>query len=194
MNICYIDILKKMVIYYIHKIRYVIKFKETVDYFDVVLQKQIDTRFKCADCSTREINVIRFELSEDKRLCDSEYMKKYSTLFANYNIRYKFLELNNSPDKYNVIKYIYKIVECYDIRLLKYYKLEKMEDGIGMGVIMSYEEFEYYFETMLEEFHLFLNTWEFEDGEKKFIDSIVMDEKLKPNIEFAGWIDEWITC
>lgn len=62
-----------------------------------------------------------------------------------------------------------------------------------MGVIMSYEEFEYYFETMLEEFHLFLNTWEFEDGENKFIDSIVMDDKLKPNIEFAGWIDEWIT-
>ena len=47
---------------------------------------------------------------------------------------------------------------------------------------------------MLEEFHLFLNTWDFEDGEKKFIYSIVMDEKLKPNIEFAGWIDEWITC
>lgn len=183
-----------MVMDIVHKIRYVIKFKEPVDYFNIVLQKQIDARFKCANCSTREINVIKFGLSEDKRLYDSEYMKKYSTLFANYNIRYKFLELNNSPDKYNKIKDIYKTCETYDIRQLKYYKLEKVEDGVGMGVIMPYDEFEYYFETMLEEFHLFLNTWEFEDGEKKFIDSIAMDEKLKPNIEFAGWIDEWITC
>lgn len=65
-----------------------------------------------------------------------------------------------------------------------------------MGVIIPYEEFEYYFETMLNEFHLFLNNWEFEDGEKKFIDSIIMDEKLKLklNIEFVGWIDKWVIC
>lgn len=183
-----------MVMELVHRIRYVIKFKEPVDYFNVVLQKQIDTRFKCADSSTKKINVIKFVLSEDKRLSDSEYMKKYSTLFVNYNISYKFLELNNCPNKYNIIKDIYKKIKRYNMSELKYYKLEKVEDGVGMGVIMPYDEFEYYFETMLNEFHLFLNTFEFEDGEKKFIDSIVMDKKLKPNIEFAGWIDEWITC
>lgn len=178
-----------MVMDVVHRIRYVIKFKEPVDYFDVVLQKQIDTRFMCTDCSSTNITVIKLD-SNDERLSNSEYMKKYSTLFTNYNIRYKFLELNNSPNKYDIIKELYIKFLTFGIREIQYYKLEKIEDGVGMGVIMSYEEFEYYFETMLDQFHLFLNTWEFEDKEKKFIDSIVMDEKL--NIEFAGWIDEWI--
>lgn len=179
----------------IHRIKYVIKFKEPVDYFNVLLQKQIEARFACDSCTTTEINVIKFELWNDwnnKRLSDSEYMKKYSELFTNYNIRYKFLELNNSLNKYDKIKNIYQAYETYDIRELKYYKLEKVENGVGMGTIMTYEEFENYFETMLEEFHLFLNTWKFTDEEKIFIDSIVMDEKLKSNIKFAGWIDEWV--
>ena len=128
-----------MVMNIVHKIRYVIKFKKPVDYFDIVLQKQIDTRFKCADSSTTIITVSKFELWNDKRLLDSEYMKKYSTLFANYNIRYNFLELNNCPYKYYKIKDIYETCKTYDIRGLKYYKLEKMKDGVGMGVIMSYE-------------------------------------------------------
>jgi len=182
-----------MVMTIVHKIKYVIKFKEPVDYYNVVLQKQIDARFKCSDDSTMDIIVINLDLN-NKRLYDTEYMKKYSTLFANYDIRCKFLGLNNCPDKYNKIKDIYKTYETYDISELKYYKLEKVENGNDMGVIMSYEEFEYYYETMLNEFHLFLNTFEFEDEEKKFIDSIIMDEKLKLNIDFAGWIDEWITC
>ena len=178
-----------MVMDVVHRIRYVIKFKEPVDYFDVVLQKQIDTRFMCTDCSSTNITVIKLD-SNDERLSNSEYMKKYSTLFTNYNIRYKFLELNNSPNKYDIIKELYIKFLTFGIREIQYYKLEKVEDEVGMGIIIPYEEFEHYFETMLDEFHLFLNTWEFEDGEKRFIDSIVMDEKL--NIEFAGWIDEWI--
>lgn len=185
-----------MVIMVVHKIRYVIKFKELLDYFNVVLQKQIDTRFKCNKCSTNKIYIIDFGISDDKRLFNSEYIKKYSTLFLNNNIRYEFLKLNNSPDKYQIIKELYKKFLDYDTIVLQHYKLEKIVDGVGMDVIIPYEEFEYYFETMLNEFHLFLNNWEFEDGEKKFIDSIIMDEKLKLklNIEFVGWIDKWVIC
>ena len=90
-------------------------------------------------------------------------MKKYYTLFANHNIRYKFLELNNSQNKYEIIQKLYiKFLTC-NIREIQYQGLEKIEDGSGMGIIMSYEEFEYYFETMLIQFHLFLNAKEFED-------------------------------
>ena len=179
-----------MVMDIVHNIEYIVTFNKPVDYFDTVLQKQIDTRFKCEKCSSEEIIVIKLKYSDDILLC-SEFIEKFGSLFNNYDIRYNFLELNNSPNKYKIINELYKKFCLYNIRELRHYKLEKVEDGVGMEVIISYEEFEYYFETMLEELHLFLNTYEFTDGEKKFIDSIVMDEKLKPNIKFAGWIDEW---
>lgn len=183
----------------VHTVKYVIKFKNPVDYFDIVLQKQIDARFKFANGTSEEIIVI--DLTSDSRFLDSEYMKKYSELFLSRDLRYKFLELNNSPDKYSIIDEIFKKFILYRL-FSKYYDNEFIDvfntcekTCVTIGDLIKIhdkDEFNYCFETMLEEFHFFLNTFQFADEEKKFIDSIVMDDEIKSNIEFAGWIDEWI--
>jgi len=46
---------------------------------------------------------------------------------------------------------------------------------------------------MLEEFKVFLDTFEFNDNEKKIIKNFISDEKIKSNIKFIGWKDYWIT-
>lgn len=191
-----------MVVDIIHTVKYVIKFKNPVDYFDIVLQKQIDARFKFANGTSEEICVI--DLTFDRRFLDSEYMKKYSELFLSrdLNLRYNFLELNNSHDKYSIIEKLFKDLSLYNNPLSKYYlneyhdvfkKCKKTSVTIrDLKKMDDKDEFSHCIETMLEEFHFFLNTFQFTDEEKKFINSIVMDDKIKSNIEFAGWIDEWM--
>lgn len=184
-----------MVFKIVHTVKYVIKFKNPIDYFDIVLQKQIDARFKFANGTSEKIIVI--DLTSDSRFLDSEYMKKYSDLFLSHDLRYKFLELNNSPDKYSIIEKIFT-----DLSLKNKYYLNEFIDVFDtckktcvtirdLKKIRDKDEFNYCFETMLEEFHFFLNTLQFIDEEKKFIDSIVMDDEIKSNIEFAGWIEEY---
>ena len=58
---------------------------------------------------------------------------------------------------------------------------------------ISSQEFEYNVDLMLEEFKLFTNKFEFNENEKRIIESFVSDEKIKSNIKFIGWKDYWIS-
>ena len=166
-----------MVMDIVHKIKYVIEFKQPVDYFNVILQKQIDLRLKF-DGNINIINVLDLD-NGNERLYGTTYYSKYKSYFHNFKIK-SFLTLNDSPDKYKIINKIYKemLYDKYFNELIK---------------VKSYEEFEYEFDLMLEEFKVFCDNFEFNSDEVKIINSIMEDENLKSNIKFYGWKDYWIT-
>jgi hypothetical protein len=161
-----------MVMDLVHKLEYIIEFIEPIDYFNVILQKQIDLRIKYKG-DVEKIVIVNLDRSSD-RLNSSDFMKKHDRDFNNFSYyRVNFLELNNSPDKYSHIKYLYK----------------KIKDDCDK----SLEEYEYNFDLMLEEFKLFVDKFEFNSDEKRIIDAFVLDKKIKSNIKFIGWKDYWIT-
>jgi hypothetical protein len=154
-----------------HHIQYKLYWINPVDYFDVVLQKQIDLRTKL---EINENYIVVVKLTCDKRFSDSEFYKKYKTLFNNINdFGFSFLKLNSSQQKYTIIKTIY-------------YELKEKQSEYAK---MSLEEFEYKIDLMLEEFKLFLDKFEFNENEKKIIEAFTLDEKLKSNIKFIEWDD-----
>lgn len=163
----------------VHKIRYIIEFKQPVDYFDVILQKQIDLRLKFEGNENR---IIVLDLSDcNQSLSKSKYYSKYKSLFNNYNLRISHLELINSSDKYDIIKHIYSNQKENNSLIFK----DKKSN--------SYDEFEYEFDLMLEELNVFCNTFEFDSNQNKIINSIIEDPNLKSNIKFCGWQDYWVT-
>ena len=173
-----------------HRLKYVIEFIEPVDYFDIVLQKQIDLRLKYTG-NTKLIQIVEFGHHYhgfDDRLAKSNFMSKYSNSYNDYNfLRISLLELNNKPEKYEIIKNIYQ--SCTKYVRYGHHIPDILYDNDG--IIVSLEEFEYKMDIMLEEFKLFTNTFEFSEDEKKIINAFVLDEKIKPNIKFAGWRDYW---
>jgi len=183
-----------MVMDIIHKIKYVIEFKNPVDYFNVILQKQIDLRLKF-NGDENCITILDFDPVNEKRLKDTKFILNYGDVFSNYNIigQNSYYKLDNNPDKYNELKNRYnsigKIVSHWTPKIL----IHKDNNNNNNKTIVSYEEFEYNFDLMLEEFKLFCNFFEFNEDEKKIISSIVEDPSLKSNIKFIGLKDYWIS-
>jgi hypothetical protein len=174
-----------MVLDIVHKIVYEIQFNQPVDYFDVILQKQIDLRLKIKG-NVKKIEVIELN-NENEVFKKSTFYEKYKIIFEDYtNFRTSFLSLINNPEKYSIYKKIYEKIKQDELYKDKYYNndIYKAE---------SYEEFEYNFDLVLEEFKLFLDKFEFDENLKKIIDSFVLDEKINTNIKFIGWRDYWIT-
>jgi hypothetical protein len=183
-----------MVMDLIHKLEYVIEFIDPVDYFDVVLQKQIDLRLRY-EGNTKKIVIVdfdnRFDGTVNSRLVSSCFIKKYTRYFNDCShFRGSLLELNNSADKYNDVKYIYNKLTNERGYNRNYLPVYIYNDD---GDIISYEEFEYNVDLMLEEFKLFVDKFEFNSDEKRITDAFVLDEKIKSNIKFIGWRDYWIT-
>ena len=160
---------------YSHQIQYKIIFTKPVDYFDIVLQKQINLRQKF---NINENGAIVVQLDIDKRFIKSEFIKKYMIFYDPYFFDFSFLQLNNHPDKYKFIKKLYEKAKITDITFNNSLLCQK-----------SYEEFEHEIELMLEEFKLFLDKFEFNEDEQKIINSFILDDNLKSNIKFIGWID-----
>jgi len=96
-----------MVFDIIHKIKYVIEFKEPVDYFDVILQKQIDMRLKFYG-NENELTLINLD-SYNERLSYSKFFHTYEKYFMLYNKKKSFFELINSPYKYEIIINIFQM-------------------------------------------------------------------------------------
>jgi hypothetical protein len=172
-----------------HKLKYVIEFKNPVDYFDVILQKQIDLKLKF-ESDVNSITVTDLGI-DDKKLKNNTFFSKYEQTFRNPSLRKSFLELNNDPHKYSFAKKIYN----YSNKCLKY-GYQSWHDcelflSLSKEKNISYEEFEYNFDVMLEEFKLFCDFLELDEDEKKILDSIVKDDNLKSNIKFFGWKDYW---
>ncbi len=182
-----------MVMDIVHKIKYVIEFKQPVDYFNVILQKQIDLRQKF---SGNENNIIILELdSSHKRLTETNFYSKFGKIFSNHNYfgRKSYLDLSNDSNKYVTFKDFYKdATERSKYMLLPEYFLD-LDETVILKKIVSYEEYEYKVDLLLEEFTLFCNTFEFNLDERKIIDSIILDPNLKSNIKFCGWKDYWET-
>ena len=166
----------------VHKLKYIIVFKEPVDYFNVILQKQIDLRLK---------------FSGNERLYDSKFYHTYKEYFTSYNFQKSFLILKNSSDKCETIKYLYeslsKNVLSNNYKYIpNFLKIENsLFNSDSNDKIISYKEFEYIFDLMLEELLLFCDDFKFDNDEQKIINSIIQDENLNSNIEFCGWKDYW---
>jgi hypothetical protein len=181
-----------MVMDIVHTIKYVIEFKQPVDYFNVILQKQIDLRLKF---SGNVNNIIVFDLNtNNKRFTETNFYSKYKNTFSNFGVigQNNYSDLTNLPNKYFILKHIFN-----EINFLKYIdewtpELLLKKDGNKIEIV-SCEEFEYNVDLMLEEFKVFCDNFEFNLDEKKIIDSIIQDENLKSNIKFCGWKDYWET-
>lgn len=170
------------------KIQYKIIFKEKVDMINIISSKNNIDLTKLFDryenkfvSETNQFVIV--DLTKDERFIKSKFNEKYK--FHNNCNYYNFslLEINNSPNKYEYLKKLYLKIEknkktnCgYD-----YYLFQLKE--------MSYEEFEYEIDLMLEEFKLFLDKFEFDDIENIIINILSNDEKIKSKIIFIGWID-----
>jgi len=175
-----------MVMDIVHKIKYVIEFKNPVDYYNVILQKQIDLRLKF-EGNENCITIFDFD-SYNERLVDTIFFSKYKDIFSNNNIigRISYLNFYDDPDRYLILKDKYKLLEKN--RWTPKILISKEDNNS----IISYEEFEFNIDVMLEEFKLFCKFFEFNEDEKKIISSIVEDTNLKSNIKFMGWKDYWI--
>jgi hypothetical protein len=160
----------------VRKIQYKIEFVNKVDWFDVILQKQIELRKKFVKCD--ENHVVIIELDNCKKFLNSDFMNKYSWIYIDpYSFDFSFLKLNNSPDKYKLIRQLFNKIN-YD------------KGDIFCNIEnLSYEEFEHKIDHMLEEFKLFLDKYEFDEDTKKIIEAFTLDEKIKSNIKFIGWTD-----
>ena len=174
----------------VHKIKYVIEFKNPVDYFDVILQKQIDLRLEF-DGNENCITILDFD-SGNKRLRDTKFFSNYEDIFSNYDVigQISYFKLYEDPDKYTHLKYRYERIE----KKISHWTPKILLSGEDNNLVVSYEEFEYNIDIMLEEFKLFCKFFEFNEDEKRIILSIVEDQNLKSNIKFIGWRDYWITC
>ncbi len=176
-----------------HSLYYVIEFKEPVDYFDVLLQKQIDLRLKF------EPNVNYILIS--KIHTDSHTMKPFyeqvekifesnpkelQNIYQSYECGgINFLELLNDPDKSNKFK---KILDTIIKKKFNPFNDSNKSDFDPKDFI-QYEEFEYKFDLVLEELKIFVNTLKLEPNQTKLLESFSLDPKIIPNIKFIGWKD-----
>lgn len=182
-----------MVFSIVHKLEYIIEFKTPIDYFDVFLQKQIDLRLKFVGNESR-ITIVEFDNSNIK-FKESEFNKKYTNSYQDYNLfsRISFLELNNRVDKYTICKKVYDKLLHLKITDNDWKWMPEIflkDNNIKM---VSYDEFEFNVDTMLNELNILCNEYEFTNDEKKIIDAFTNDSNLKSNIKFIGWKDYWIT-
>ena len=102
-----------MVFFYSHNLVYQIEFKIPVNWFNVILQKQIDLKFKFVK-ATESIITIKtyFDIVNLQHFVKNELLKQtHEKLSRNYiqlskkiNLeKIELLELNDDPDKYNKI-------------------------------------------------------------------------------------------
>lgn len=156
-----------MVMNIVHKIKYVIEFKNPADYFNVILQKQIDLRLKFDD----NVNCIIIFDSDpyNKRLENTNFFSNYKDSFSKYNIigPKSYLNFYDNPNRYSILKDEYISLEKSVYRLTPKILLSKEDNNS----IVSYEEFEFNIDVMLEEFKLFCKFFEFNEDEKKIISS-----------------------
>lgn len=134
-------------------------------------------------CNNESNEIKILDLKTDVRFMSSSFVKKYKFYDDVFFNSISFLELNNSLDKYEIIKKLYnKIINDKNKQKIFSFYLFQFRD-------MSYDEFEYEIELMLEEFKLFLNHFEFNEDEKEIINVFTQDKNLNSNIKFIGWID-----
>jgi len=174
-----------MVMETVHRLRYIIKFDKPVDYFDVFLQKQIDTRIKFGG---DENLVILFDfnyMSNDDRF--RHLINNYFCIKAHNNLLWEGLEyidhtyepsnfVNMVKDSDKIKKYINKSYPTFH----KYYKN------------LEFSDYEKHMNNALEQFQLFITNFEFNADEKKVLNAFLLDDKVKTNIKFVGWEDYWI--
>lgn len=160
----------------LHYIQFKLIFEKPVDYFEVVLQKQIDLKQKF---KIDKKKVIVVDLKNDKRFLKSDFNKKYGFNFnSNPYFEFSFISLMESKNKYQQYKNIYGNIQrrTHNSHHTKYYD-------------MSYEEFEYDMDLMLEEFKLFLDNFELNDKELAIYKAFKFDKKLNSNIRYFYWDD-----
>ena len=136
------------------------------------------------------ITIFNFD-AKNKKLKNTNFFSKYGDSFSNYQIfgQISYSSLYENPNIYTILKDRYKSIE----KNVKHWTPKILLSNEDKNSIVSYEEFEYNIDIMLEEFKLFCNFFEFNEDEKKIISSFVDDPNIKSNIKFIGFKDYWIT-
>lgn len=166
-----------------HRIKFVIEFENPVDYFNVILQKQIDLRLKF-DGNEKQIilfdfdfNNVRFNMTESILM----FINNYSLIG-----QISYLQFNTTLNKHQRLKKIYKSMKKQKFGFIP--EIFLSEDK----TIISFDKYEHIMNTMLEELKLMCDNFEFSEDEKKIIKSIIEDPNLKSNVKFIGFDDYWI--
>ena len=121
------------------------------------------------------------ELENHDKICD-----KYYEISQKINLdKISFLELNNNPNKYNIIRYIYT-ADTYK-QLFAENKLNDIIDAHIEKNKLDFEETVHKLELFLEEFKLFVNNLKLEKSEQNIINSIIHNPLSSSNIKFIGW-------
>ena len=178
-----------MVMDIIHKLKYVIKFKNPVDIFDVIKRIQIQLRH---DFVANNQSIIVIELnSSDLLLTQTDFMKKYNNIYINKN----WINLNS--DLYNDIsmnntKLITYIKEEY-LHLLEIKSRRTLYDYDKDKPFENFSEDEYidFWLKYMRSFKTDINNIVLPENEQRLIDTILSDHDTKDNIEFNGWSDGW---
>lgn len=174
----------------IQKILYQSKLENIINYYfgglrEILTKNNINNKQIVFD-ENNFVTITLFELDKkDSRIMDSNYMEKYSWYFYDYSNSNSFVEIYNSPNKYELINSIFHSI---DLKAYKMVGLLKNQNDIKY----SKSEFEFMFDNMLEEFILFTNNFEFNVNEAQIINEIKSNEKINSNIVFAGLIDKWV--
>lgn len=182
-------------------IQYKIIFKNPINLLDILVEKnfnlenilsdekykKISSRLLDIECNNDVLTII--DLKNDSRLKNSVFFKKYKFFNDEFFSDISFLELNESSDKYIIVKKMYDKITMYKKKFgetgyYNYYIFQLRD--------MCYDEFEYEIDLMLEEFKLFLDKFKYDKNEKKIIDIFILDKDLKSNIKFIGWYDFYI--
>ena len=177
-----------------YDIVYIIEFINPVDWFDVILQKQIESRFEFIEATKTSIVIKKHtqifnqrELVNHEKICEKYYEIEKKLNFD----RILFLNLNNDQNKYEKIRYIYTGKTNYNKLIYANTKdeINNIIDAYIEKNKLDFEETLYKLELFLEEFKLFVYALKLEESEQNAINLIIQDPKLSSNIKFVGWKD-----
>lgn len=131
----------------------------------------------------------------NKRFTNTNFFSKYGDIFAYSNFigEMSYLKLYDHPDKYLILKDSYELLGLEKQKEKKRGTPQILLSKENNNLVVSYDEFEFNIDEMLEEFKLFCKFFELNEDEKKIISAFVDDPNLKSNIKFCGIRDDWIT-
>ena len=178
-----------MVMDIVHELKYVIKFKNPVDIFDVIKRIQIQLRHDFVG-NKHGIEVIKLKQS-DLLLSQTEFMEKYGNIYRTKHWitlnsdMYDDLSINNSK----LITYIKEeyshFLEIKSRRTLSEYDENKPFENF------SEDEYINFWLEYMKSFKTDINNIVLPENEQRLLDTILSDPDTRDNIEFNGWADGW---
>jgi hypothetical protein len=180
-----------MVMDIVHELKYIIKFKNPVDKFNVIKQIQID---------------LRNDFVGDQNMVEVISIKPDNPIIANSDFFAKYQKLYNSKHWIPFSSEHYQNISLDNVELINIIKKEfgYLSESMSCGRKLSYYDENKPFENLTESDYI--NLWlDYMNSFKSLVDNIVLDineqlliQTIKShpdvvdNIDFIGWTDKWM--